>query len=325
MPVSHACIARLCMASILAAHLAAPDSMQPPLSRTDVLGLVASSATPQYTVHVVQQRGLSFRATDEYIQMVRRASVSAGLDDLEQILKAASSTRSEQAGFEKEAAVLPHVARCGELQHARSATGFGRSQSALTEAETECRAAVKLSPPNVFLLLALGSALREINPQAAIAVFREAIALEPGLSEAHLLLADALTSKGTDRNAGVREALDALRLDPNNPDGFMFFLFLFGDAGVRDAELSMLLEETAKHPNDAAAHWVLGWAYLEGKQDQGNALRNIREAVRLDQNNAWYHFYLSGLLRSSGDIVGATAEGEIARKLDPSNRMFRAH
>ncbi|HEY1216880.1 MAG TPA: hypothetical protein VGE93_24915 [Bryobacteraceae bacterium] len=85
-----------------------------------------------------------------------------------------------------------------------------------------------------------------------------------------------------------------------------------------------MLDEVAKHPNDAAAHWVLGLAYGEGKRDQGSAMRNIREAVRLDPNNAWYHFYLSGLLRDSGDIAGAKAEAETARKLDPNNRTFQS-
>ena len=33
-------------------------------------------------------------------------------------------------------------------------------------------------------------------------VFRRAVALKPELSEPHLLLADVLTSKGIDRNAG---------------------------------------------------------------------------------------------------------------------------
>jgi tetratricopeptide (TPR) repeat protein len=165
------------------------------------------------------------RATsDEFIQMVRRASVSIGVDGLEQILKAPGITRSINDLPESEPAVLAHLVSCGELQHARPAAGAGISSSAPSQAEAECRAAVEISPPSVFLLMALGFALEKSKPEAAIAVFRQAIALKPELSEPHLLLADTLTSKAGDRNAGVREALDALRLDPNNPDAFLFFV-----------------------------------------------------------------------------------------------------
>ncbi|HEY1216879.1 MAG TPA: hypothetical protein VGE93_24910, partial [Bryobacteraceae bacterium] len=137
-------------------------------------------------------------------------------------------TRSIKDPSESEAAVLAHLVRGGELQHARPTAAAGTPSSAPSQAETECRAAVELSPPNVFLLMAMGSALEKSKPEAAIAVFRQAIALNPELSEPHLLLADTLTSKAGDRNAGVREALDALRLDLNNPDAFFFFLSLRG-------------------------------------------------------------------------------------------------
>lgn len=66
-------------------------------------------------------------------------------------------------------------------------------------------------------------------------------------------------------------------------------------------------------------------AYFEGKSDDESSIKEFREAVRLDPDNAWYHFYLSGPLHDSGDIKGANIELETARKLAHTNVMFREH
>ena len=316
-------IKRVCVLSALLLGLAARQSPPSPLSRTDLLGLMASHATLAYAAHLVQERGISFQFTDEYVQMARRVG-GGDSPAFEQILRASSVARSAEALSGNEAALLPHLARCGELKHSwLVAEGPRKAQSTPSEAESECRAALALSPQNVFLLMALGGTLEQDGKwEEAIAVLRQAVALNPELSELHYLLADILTRKG-DRDAALREGLEALRLDPNNVDVFLYYVFLFGDAGTSDSEISMLRSETLKHPKDAATHWILGMAYSEGKSDKENSIKEFREAVRFDPSSAWYHYYLSGALQDAGDIRGAIIELETARKLDPSNVMFR--
>ena len=305
------------LAFVLGAQLSQPKS----LTKAEVLSLVAAwpSATP--TEHLIQQRGISFSPSDEYVRMVDRASGGWTGASLAETLRGAKATLSTQA-VSIETALLQHLTRCGELNNSRSSTPHS------SEAEVECRAALSLEPHDPFVLLALGTSLRlQQKAKEAAAVYKQALALDPGLVLGHVLLADALFGEDSaSRDEGLVEGMAALRLDPNSNEAMMLFGFLFGDSGVSDRDIATLHSEAQGHANDPVPHFVLGLAYAESTESNHlqKAMTEFREAIRLDPSNGYYHYHLGGVLSDSGDKKAALTELETARKLAPDNDIFRS-
>jgi tetratricopeptide (TPR) repeat protein len=196
-----------------------------------------------------------------------------------------------------------------------------------SEAEVECRAALSLAPGDPFVLLAVGTSLRQQQKvKEAAAVYKQAVALDPSLVLGHFLLADALFGEGSAyRDEGLVEGMAALRLDPNGNEAMVLFVFLFGDSGVSDRDISTLRSEARGHMNDPVPHFVLGLAYAESAESNHlqKAITEFQEAIRLDPGNGWYHYHLGGARRDSGNKKAALAELEMARKIDPDNDIFR--
>jgi len=309
----------LCLISSFLIAFSAAQSTPKPFSRTDVLGLAAAGALPADITRLIEQLGISFPPTDEYIQMLRRASMESGFAVLERSLRIAKVAPPAEAPSLNEAALLPHLAQCGEANHAQNFP-------IAPDAERECRAALALAPQNPFVIMAVGRNLDQQGKRnEALAVYKRALAIDPSLAVGHIFLADALVGAQR-RDEGLLEGIQALRLDPNNNEAIVFFGFLFGDSGVSDHDISTLRSEALRHPNDAVPHLALGMAY-SAKPGEPNhfqqAITESREAVRLDPGNAWYHYFLGGMLSDSGDPKAALVELDRATKLDPDNDTFR--
>lgn len=306
----------------LAFVFGAQMSQPKPLTKPEVLSLVVAwPPIASSTMHLIQQRGISFSPTDEYIQMLGRATGGRDTAVLEKTVRGAKVIPSIDGEFSKEAALLQHLERCGELNNTPSPDQDSRG------AEAECQAAVSLAPRDPFVLLALGTSMRQQQKlKQATAVYRQAIALDSNLPLGHVLLADALLGQGSEpRNEAMIEGLAALRLDAKNNEAMMLFVMLFGDAGVSDRDISTLRSEISGHPNDPAPHFVLGLAYGDSTQSNHlqKAVTELQQATNLDPSNAWYHYHLGGVLSDSGNKQAARAELEMARKLDPNNDIFR--
>jgi predicted Zn-dependent protease len=301
--------------------LGAQWSPPKPLTKAEVLSLVAAWPSAASTLHLIQQRGISFSPTEEYVAMLGRASGGRSGAALEESLRGAKASPSTEAEVSTETALLQHLTRCGELKNSQSAVPHS------SEAEVECRAALSLAPDDPFVLLAVGTSLRQQQKgKEAAAVFKQALALDPSLVLGHVLLADALLAAGPAyRDERLVEGMAALRLDPNSDEAMILFAFLFGDAGVSDRDIATLRTEAHGHTNDPVPHFVLGLAYAESTESSHlqKAMTEFREAIRLDPCNGWYHYDLGGTLSDSGDKKAALAELETARKLGPDNEMFR--
>ena len=290
-----------------------------PLTKAEVLSLVVAWPFAVSTLHLIQRRGISFSPTNEYFLMLGR--VAAGRSDaaLEKTLRDAKTRPSNEVEA-TEAALLQHLTRCGELNSSPSPIPS-------SEAEVECRAALSLAPRDPFVLLAVGTGLRQQQKgKEAAEVYKQAVALDPTLVLGHVLLADALFGEGAAyRDEGLVQGMAALRLDPNSNEAMTLFVFLFGDAGVSDRDISTLRSEARGHTNDPVPHFVLGLAYAESAEPSHlqKASTEFQEAIRLDPGNGWYHYHLGGVLDDSGNKQAALSELEMARKLDPDNDIFR--
>lgn len=265
----------------LVSVLGAQSSQPKPITRAEVLSLVAVGAFSESTQHLIQQRGISFLPTDLDFQIFGRAggekSNPAALQKTLHGAKVMSSTEEEVS---TESLILQHLARCGELNNSADPKS--------SEAEVECRAALSLAPRDPFVLLAVGTTL--INQQKrkeACAVFRRVLALDPSLALGHLLLADALLGAGDEyRDEGLVEGVAAMRLDPESNDIPVSFVFLFGDGGVSDRDIATLRKEANAHINDPVPHLMLGLA-LHASRDTKAAFAEFETARKLGLDNAF--------------------------------------
>jgi len=177
-----------------------------PINQVQVFALLVGQVPSHRVTMLVQERGIDFEPTDDYLQEVRLAG---GEDELISALKGAKVTTPatvDPATQARQAQVQRHVAHGAELM----------KKSQYTEAEQEYRAALLLDPRNDDVYVSLAQALicQEKWDDAASAA-REAVRLNPNSEFAHVALGAALGSKG-DRDGEIAEEREAVRLNPNN-------------------------------------------------------------------------------------------------------------
>jgi tetratricopeptide (TPR) repeat protein len=155
---------------------------------------------------LVQERGIDFEPTEDYLQEVRLAG---GDDELISALKSAKVTKPvtvDPAVQARQTEVQKHAARGAEL--AKKAQYAG--------AEQEFRAALILDSKNADLYESLAGVLgRQEKWDDTASAAREAVRLNPNNEAAHVNLGVALGKKG-DLDGGIAEQREALRLDPND-------------------------------------------------------------------------------------------------------------
>jgi tetratricopeptide (TPR) repeat protein len=332
--------------ALRAAQPPEPASAKKPLNQVQVFALLAGQVPSHRVAMLVQERGIDFEPTDDYLQEVRLAG---GEDELMSALKSAKVTKPEHvdpAVQARQAEVRQHVAHGAELMQAKR----------YADAEAEFRAAVELDPENADLHANLGSALgskgdwdaevteeREalrLNPNndvahanlgsglgskgdwdAEVTEEREALRLNPNNDVAHANLGAALGSKG-DWDGEITEEREALRLNPNNAVAHVFLGIALGSKGDWDAEVTEEREALRLNPNNDVAHANLGVA-LAWKGDWDGEITEEREALLLNPNNASAHYNLGRGLENKGDVRGAIEEFRAAYELNPRNPGYR--
>jgi tetratricopeptide (TPR) repeat protein len=179
----------------------APASAKKPLNQVQVFALLAGQVPSHRVTMLVQERGIDFEPTDDYLQEVRLAG---GEDELISALKSAKITKPPGADstFEaRQAQIRRHVA------HGAGLAKKGR----YAEAELEYRAALQLDSQNDNVYVSLAYVLLQQRKWGdAASAAREALHLNPSNDTAHNNLGIALGNTG-DRDAEIAEEREALR------------------------------------------------------------------------------------------------------------------
>ena len=122
-----------------------PASAKKPLNQVQVFALLVGQVPSHRVTMLVQERGIDFEPTDDYLQEVRLAG---GEDELISALKSAKVTKPatvDPAAQARQAEVRQHVARGAELA----------KKGQYAEAEQEYRAALLLDSQNADLYVSL--------------------------------------------------------------------------------------------------------------------------------------------------------------------------
>jgi tetratricopeptide (TPR) repeat protein len=289
-----------------------PASAKKPLNQVQVFALLVGQVPSHRVTMLVQERGIDFEPTDDYLQEVRLAG---GEDELISALKSAKVTKPvtvDPVAQARQAEVRQHVAR--------GAGFFQKRQYA--QAEQEYRAALLLDSQDPDLYVSLGFILLQQGKwDDAASAAREALHLNPNNDMAHANLGVALESKG-DWDGEITEEGEALRLNPNNDTARVALGAAFGNKGDRDREIAEYREAVRLNPNNDMAHVGLGLA-LGSKGDNDGMIAEEREALRLNPNNDMAHAALGAALEKKGDRRGALDEYRTAYTLDPKNATYK--
>ena len=197
---------------------------------------------------LVQERGIDFDPTDDYIQEVRLAG---GEDELISALKSAKVTQPEH--------VDPVLQARQEEIRQRVVDGVKHYRNKqYAEAETDFRAALRLDPQNADLHLGLGTILHSRdNLDGTVAEYRESVRLNPNADTAHSMLGTVLQEKG-DWDGDLAEQREALRLNPNNERAHVQLGTALAAKGNLDGAITETREASRLNPDDDFAHIGLG-------------------------------------------------------------------
>jgi len=279
-----------------------------PLTQVQVFALLSGKVASERVAMLVQDRGIDFEPTDDYLHEVRSAG---GTDELISALKSAKVTKPSHVDPQA-------AAQQGEIQQHTARGAAYMRETRYADAEKEYRAAIRLAPQDADLHFNLGIAIgQEGNPDGAIAEFREVLRLNPNHEWAHANLGIALGNKG-DWDGEIAEEREALRLNPNNDLAHVDLGVALGAKGDWDGEIAEEREALRLNPKNEFAHVNLGMA-LGNKGDWDGQVAQEREALRVNPNNALAHDLLAAALGNKGDMDGAIAEFREAVRLNPKD------
>jgi tetratricopeptide (TPR) repeat protein len=156
----------------------------------------------------------------------------------------------------------------------------------------------------------------------AVAEYREALRLNPGLTSAHAHLATALLRLGQADEAR-NEFEIVLSGDPSYRFAAQIALgLLLANSGDLTEGLNHVQEAVRLHPDDQGGQILLGQMLMNTPGHLSDALLHFREALLIDARNAGAQRSLgSALLRMPGGRDEAIAHLEIAQRIEPDPKL----
>jgi tetratricopeptide (TPR) repeat protein len=274
-----------------------------PVSKSELLALVAGNALSENIVREVQTRGLSFRVDDAFKAQLSTAGADTTL--LTALANAKPIHASDKPDGETEVALQNHLSSAGRMLRVKQ----------YQEATHELTAALQ-SGAHVEAGFVMGDVLRrqEVFDLAAN-VYQSILREDPGFPEVHTKLAYVFYRTG-DLDGAMREASGVLAQNPSNAEAHKNLGLALMAMSRFDGAIAEFREALRIKGNYAAAHLDLGLVF-DYKHDTKSAIEEYRKANALDPDNADAHFGLALALKNAGDIEGAIREYREAKRIDP--------
>ncbi len=182
--------------------------------------------------------------------------------------------------------------------------------------------AVNVTDKNYLALSLLGSLRAEDgNLEAAMKLYREALADKPNYSKGHFFFAHGLEQEGKTEDAR-REYEIALRLDPTFEPAHIFLGLLLAREKKYDeaaAHYNFVLKE---NPRSATAHNDLGrLLQTEGRLEE--SAQHYLAALKYDSSLAQAHNNLGVVYLQQGNLTNAIGQLREALRLNPGDFQTR--
>jgi tetratricopeptide (TPR) repeat protein len=188
---------------------------------------------------------------------------------------------------------------------------FGKAVAAhnlnrsMAEVEAGLRKALALDasfwPAQLYLAMPLASEGRFKEAREAV---RRAVELNPGNAYSHVFRAVVLQMDAETREEARGALLDALKLDPSEPETWQRLAQIYDMKQEGDKRLACLLMAARLSPASADIHAQLADAYAE-KPDRQKALAEIAMAQSLNEDETGCYQFLASAYLSVHDLPGA--------------------
>ena len=167
--------------------------------------------------------------------------------------------------------------------------------------------------------------VRQGNTTAAVAQYRQAIAIDPHLPGVHYELAELLHTSSDP--AVKKEAEDeyhaALKENAQDEKSILRLAEIDAQKGNSEQSYQEYTKAVELQPTDADAKLGLAKTLIEMNQSE-KALALLEEAVRLEPSNATAHYRLATLYRKMGRVDDSKREMELYKKLKEMKEKLSA-
>jgi Flp pilus assembly protein TadD len=282
-------------------------AQQKSFTQDQVQGLVRSGLGDDSGAKLIDQRGIDFAPTEDFLQSLKAAGAN------EAFLKALRAAKPpEPASAKKPINQVQVIALlAGRVPNHRVAMLL-KERGIDFDVKDDYLREVRLGGGDDELISALKGA-KVTKPATAdtVAQARQAEVRQ------HLVRGAELDRQGQYANA-EGEVRAALLVDSKNADLYASLAYLLGQQEKWDDDVSALREALRLSPNNDMVHANLSVA-LEHKGDWDGAITEAREALRLNPNNDGAHHALGFALGKKGDWDGAITEAREALRLNPND------
>lgn len=185
-------------------------------------------------------------------------------------------------------------------------------------AQQHLRQAVAIDPANTAAYIELAADLGEAGaPDQARTVLAELIAHRPDFFWGHFEAARLARRMGA-HDAALEHLAAARRIDPDHPEVPLQIAGNLRETGRLKEAGTVLAELTARHPDYYWGHFELG-RLARGEGDHEAARAHLRQAIRIDPDNAAASLELVASLEDTKDFAAAIAAASTYLEKHPDN------
>jgi tetratricopeptide (TPR) repeat protein len=277
-----------------------------PLSKSELIALVAGRVVPENTVFEIRSRGLGFVPDMVFSGMVKQAGADSRVFAA---LAAAKTSPAGERASEDSAELLRHLTNAGQLIR----------QSKLDAAARELNVALATSSAKSQIGFVMGHLLSEQgDAEQALRVYRQILEDQPDFPEVHTRLSYCYHAVG-DGDSALREAKAALAKNADDPVAHLNAGIVLLEMGKTDAAKAEFQESIRSKPDYVLAYLQMG-NLLGDLHDPEGAVVMYKKAIALKPNDALAHYNLGVVYGEKQDYISAIREYREAKRLDP-NRL----
>ena len=274
-----------------------------PLSKSELLALVAGQAVPEDILGEIRLFGLNFRPDAAYVALLKTAGADA---KVLAALPSAKFVTSKEADRVSDAEFLRQLSNAGKFIHAGQ----------LDQAASELDASLTEDAKKPAAGYVMGEILiKQDRVPDALAVYSEVLQQDPDFPEVHVRLSYAYLETN-EPEEGLRQSKATLERNPDNPVGHLNAGIAYQQLGKMDAAKSEMQLAIRCKPDYDLAYSSLG-SLLDDLRDFDGAIAQYQKALTLKPGSTITQYNLGVVYGEKGDYVSAIREYREVKRLDP--------